>query len=135
MSKISKEAHEVYGLVYKTWKDSTGNASVGSINYGKNPSEFKLAKKYIRQFWKEVMGTSFPYQFEEVSGNRRSWIRIRKGKRVFVINPNKGWQNLNHAIGHLLAFRKYPKLRPHSTENAWLEVRGAKLIVKDYLNK
>jgi len=135
MSKISKEAYEVYGQVYKTWKDSTGNASVGYRNYGKNPSEFELAKKYIRQFWKEVMGTKFPYQFEEVSGNRRSWIRIRKGKRVFVINPNKGWQNLNHAIGHLLAFRKYPKLRPHSTENAWLEVRGAKIIVKDYLNK
>jgi len=135
MSKISKEAYIVYGQVYKTWKDSTGNASVGFRNYGKNPSDYKLAKQYIRQFWKEVMGTKFPYQFEEVTGNRRSWLRRRKGKLVFVINPTKGWQNLNHAIGHLLAFRKYPKLRPHSTENAWLEVRGARLIVKDYLNK
>ena len=37
MSKISKEAYEVYGKVYKIWKDSTGNASVGYRSDGKNP--------------------------------------------------------------------------------------------------
>jgi hypothetical protein len=135
MSQISKEAYSIYGQVYKTWKDATGNASVGWRSYGKNPAEYKLAKKFIRQIWKEVLGTTFPYQFEEVSGNRRSWLRRRGNKTVFVINPSKGWQNLNHAIGHLMAYRKYPRLRPHSAENAWLEVRGAQLVVKDYLNK
>ena len=135
MSQISKEAYSIYGQVNKTWKDATGNASVGWRSYGKNPAEYKLAKKFIRQIWKEVLGTKFPYQFEEVSGNRRSWLRRRGNKTVFVINPSKGWQNLNHAIGHLMAYRKYPRLRPHSAENAWLEVRGAQLVVKDYLNK
>ena len=129
MSKISKEAYKVYGQVYKIWKDATGNASVGYINYGKNPADFKLAKRFIRENWYMQMGCKFPYDFKEVKGNRRSWIR----NGYFNINGDKGWQNLNHAIGHLIAFRKYPKLRPHSCENAWVEVRGANLVVDKYL--
>lgn len=34
-----------------------------------------------------------------------------------------------------MAYKKYPNKRPHSVENAWLEVRGAKLVVEKYLNK
>ena len=56
MSKISKEAYEVYGKVYKIWKDSTGNASVGYRSDGKNPSPYPLAKRFVREIWKEVMG-------------------------------------------------------------------------------
>jgi len=136
MSKISKEAYEVYGKVYKIWKDSTGNASVGKKSDGKNPSPYPLAKRFVREIWKEVMGEKFPYEFLEVSGNRESWIKHKSyNQKYFTINPNKGWQDLNHAIGHLMAFKKYPKKRPHCAENAWLEVRGAELIVRKYLNK
>tara|TARA_R100001244_G_scaffold2070_2_gene3274 strand:+ start:116 stop:511 length:396 start_codon:yes stop_codon:yes gene_type:complete len=131
MSKISKEAREVYGQVYKIWKDSTGTATVGYRGYGKNPADIKLAKRFIKEIWKEVLEKDFPYPIQQVTGDRRTWIR----SGVFVVNCDKGWQNINHAIGHLMAYRKYPKKRPHSAENAWLEVRGAKLIVEKYLNK
>lgn len=131
MSKISKEAYEVYGQVYKIWKDATGTATVGWKGYGKNPADFKLAKRFIKEIWKEVLEKDFPYPIVLGSGNRRTWVH----SGVFVINCDKGWQNINHAIGHLMAYRKYPNKRPHSAENAWLEVRGAKLIVDKYLNK
>ena len=129
MSKISKEAHQVYGQVYKIWKEATGTATVGYKGYGKNPADFKLAKRFIKQIWKEVLEKDFPYPIQQVTGDRRTWIR----KGVFVVNCDKGWQNINHAIGHLMSYRKYPGKRQHCAENAWLEVRGAKLIVKKYL--
>ena len=131
MSKISKEARAVYGQVYKIWKDSTGTATVGYKGYGKNPAEIKLVKRFIKEIWKEVLEKDFPYPIQQVTGDRRTWIR----SGVFVVNCDKGWQNINHAIGHLMSYRKYPKKRPHCAENAWLEVRGAKLIVRKYLNK
>jgi hypothetical protein len=133
LSKISKEAYQVYGKVYKIWKDSTGNASVGWRSYGKNPADFKLAKRFIKEIWKEVLEKDFPYPMHPlpVTGNRHTWIR----NGVLYINCEKGWQNINHAIGHLMAYKKYPNKRPHSVENAWLEVRGAKLVVEKYLNK
>ena len=82
MSKISKEAYEVYGKVYKIWKDSTGNASVGWRSYGKNPADIKLAKRFIKEIWKEVLEKDFPYPIQQVTGNRRTWIR----SGVFVVN-------------------------------------------------
>ena len=137
MSKISKEAREVYSKVYKIWKDSTGTATVGYRGYGKNPADIKLAKRFIKEIWKEVLEKDFPYPIQQVTGDRRTWIRRLPltTNIVFVVNCDKGWQNINHAIGHLMAYRKYPKKRPHSAENAWLEVRGAELIVRKYLNK
>lgn len=136
MSKISAEAREVYGKVYKIWKDSTGTATVGRDGFGKNPSPYPLAKRFIRQIWKEVMGTKFPHEFIEVSGRTHNWKKHKSyNQYYFTINPNRGWQNLNHSIGHLMAYKKYPNKRPHSAENAWLEVRGAELIVNKYLNK
>ena len=51
MSKISAEAREVYGKVYEIWKDSTGTATVGRDGFGKNPSPYPLAKRFIRQIW------------------------------------------------------------------------------------
>ena len=81
------------------------------------------------------MEEKFPYEFVEVAGRRDTWTCYKNGKKYFHINPNKGWQDLNHSIGHLMAYKKYPRKRPHCAENAWLEVRGAELIVRKYLNK
>tara|TARA_R100000541_G_scaffold57534_1_gene67747 strand:+ start:6420 stop:6821 length:402 start_codon:yes stop_codon:yes gene_type:complete len=133
MSKISAEAREVYGKVYKIWKDSTGTATVGYRGYGKNPADFNLAKRFVNEIWKEIFEKDFPYPIHPlaVTGTRHTWIL----NGVFYINCDKGWQNINHAIGHLMSYKKYPNKRPHSAENAWLEVRGAELIVKKYLNK
>ena len=78
MSKISKEAYEVYGKVYKIWKDSTGNASVGSKSDGKNPSPYPLAKRFfiIPQLvlamiynWGSIIGwvtIQSPYKFDNI---------------------------------------------------------------------
>ena len=71
MSKISKEAYEVYGKVYKIWKDSTGNASKGIEVMVRIHHPYPLAKRFVREIWKEVMGEKFPYEFLEVSGNRK----------------------------------------------------------------
>ena len=132
MSKISKEAREVYSQVYKTWKDATGTATVGWKGYGKNPADYNIAKRFIRCYWFDVFdGAKFPYKFKEVSGNRHTWV---KGG-TFNINTSKGWQNINHSLTHLMSFKKYPNLRPHCTEQAWLELRGARTIVNNPLIK
>lgn len=129
MSKISQEAYKTYGKVYKLWKYSTGTATVGNGSYGKNPTDFNLAKRYIRENWYMQLGYKCPWVFEEVSGNRRHRLYYNK----FTINTSKGWQSLNHIVCHYICYKKYPELRQHCTENAWSEYRGAELIVKKYL--
>ena len=129
MSKISKEAYEVYGQVYKIWKEHTGQGSAGYKSFGKNPANFKLAQRFIKEYWKEVFDKDFPYPLQEVSGNRYTWYR----GGVFSVNTEKGWQEINHNLTHWMSYKKYPRLRPHCTEQAWLEVRGAKLITNKYL--
>ena len=59
-------------------------------------------------------------------------IRVAEGKEAEYLEE-KGWQEINHNLTHWMSYKKYPRLRPHCTEQAWLEVRGAKLITNKYL--
>ena len=129
MSKISQEAREVYSQVYKTWKDATGMATVGKKGWGSNPADFNTAKRYMRCYWFDVFdGEKFPFKIVEVKGKRYTWIDYNG--TTFNVNTEKGWQSINHEFSHYMSYKKYPKLRPHCVEQAWLELRGARLIVE-----
>jgi hypothetical protein len=105
------------------WEDN-GFPIRFSSHYKNEKVDFEIAKRVVRTFWKREMGQNLPYKIREGSGNRRNSVR----RGILTINTDSGWSNIVHDIGHTIDFRKYPDLRPHSSQHATLEYRFTKLI-------
>ena len=121
--KTSKEALERYQQINTIWKEN-GFPIRFSSNEKNEKVDFEIAKRVVRTFWKREMGQNLPYKIREGSGNRRNSVR----RGILTINTDSGWSNIVHDIGHTIDFRKYPDLRPHSSQHATLEYRFTKLV-------
>jgi len=86
-----------------------------------------LAKNFIRAFYRQVMKKPFPYELHIGSGNRRTWCRWG----VFTVNPNQGWHDINHDMGHWL--ERQMTGGAHTDQQLRLERDGAALIVRRFL--
>ena len=64
--KTSAESMSWYNKVNETWKSIGVNPDVRKST----PADYKIACKTIKALWKKEMGTKFPYDLKEVTGNR-----------------------------------------------------------------
>jgi hypothetical protein len=85
------------------------------------------AKSYVRAFWKQEMGVTFPWKIRIGSGNRNTWLQ---GK-VFTVNPNAGWHDINHDMSHFIHWRKTGL--SHKGGHMSVERDGAQLIKRRFL--
>lgn len=85
------------------------------------------AKSYVRAFWKQEMGKPFPYKIRIGSGNRNTWLQ----GRVFTVNPNAGWSDINHDMSHFIHWRKTGL--SHKGGHMSVERDGAALIRRRFL--
>ena len=85
------------------------------------------AVSYVRAMWKAEMGTKFPWKIRIGTGNRRTWLH----SGVFTVNPNQGWHDINHDMGHFIERRKSGGA--HTDQQLRLERNGANLIVRRFL--
>ncbi len=86
-----------------------------------------LAKSFVRAFWKQEMGGKLPWTLRVGSGNRRTWMN----DFVFTVNPDQGWHDINHDMGHFIERRKSGGL--HTDYQVRLESAGARLICRRFL--
>ena len=106
--KTSAESMSWYKKVNETWKSVGVNPDV----WKSTPADYKIACKTIKALWKKEMGTKFPYELKQVTGNRDTWCRDRC---TFTVNPEKGWAEIIHSLGHWMGYMKNLK-RPHCAE-------------------
>ncbi len=123
--KTSKEALERYQQINTIWKEN-GFPIRSRSNEKTEKVDFEIAKKVVRTFWKKEIGKKLPYEIREGSGNRDNWVTWRT--KVLTLNPESGWSNIVHDIGHLTHYKKYPNERPHSANHAVLELRLTKFV-------
>lgn len=86
-----------------------------------------LAMNYVRAFWKQEMGRTFPWKLRIGSGSRRTW----EDSRGFTVNPDQGWHAINHDMSHFIERRKTGAA--HSDQHVRLEAAGARLICRRFL--
>ncbi len=86
-----------------------------------------LAKNFIRAMYRQVMKKPFPYKIRIGSGNRRTWCRWG----VFTVNPDQGWHDINHDMGHWL--ERQLTGDAHSNQQLRFERDGALLICRRFL--
>lgn len=113
-------ARDYNNVVGKIWDEN----STREQRFNVHPN---LAMNYIRAFWKQVMGSKFPYDLRVGSGNRRTWCH----GGVFTVNPDQGWHDINHDMSHYLERRITGDA--HSDHHLRLERDGAKLICRRFL--
>ena len=123
--KTSAESMSWYKKVDKTWV----SVGVDPCVWKSTPADYKIVCKTIKALWKKEMGTKFPYTLKQVSGNRSTWCRDRK---TFNVNPEKGWAEIIHSLGHYMGLRKNLK-RPHCAEHAAMEYRLTKYVAQNNL--
>ena len=123
--KTSAESMSWYNKVNETWKSIGVNPDVRKST----PADYKIACKTIKALWKKEMGTKFPYDLKEVTGNRDTWCRDRC---TFTVNPEKGWAEIIHSLGHWMGYMKNLK-RPHCAEHAAMEYRLTKYVAENNL--
>ena len=107
-------------IVESIWKE-------GSTPEQRRNVHPNLAKNFIRAFYRQVMKKPFPYELRIGSGNRRTWCRWG----VFTVNPNQGWHDINHDMGHWL--ERQMSGGAHTDQQLRLERDGAALIVRKFL--
>jgi len=129
MSKVT--IREWYERVNSTWPAGL----VPTV-----PTEYE-ARRGARALWRAILGGRAP-EVEITSGNRYTWTH--KGK--LRVNPNRreyagrdaqgnerwigGWQAIVHDLSHLFHRRLNPGARPHGAQQARLEIRCIKIVVK-----
>ena len=74
--------------------------------------------------YQKAMGKSFKGKVKITSGNRHTWIR----GDVFYVNPDQrcwngrgGWPEIVHHLAHYCQRRRYPRAKPHSEQELYLE--------------
>ncbi len=89
----------------------------------------KHGEQYAVAYWRRHASTKrVPWNsVKKTSGNRYSWVR----RGELIINPEKGWEDLNHLFSHYVGRRLGYK--PHSARHLELERDGALLIREKYL--
>jgi len=85
------------------------------------------AKSYVRAMWKAEMGRKFPWKIRIGTGNRRTWLH----RRVFTVNPEQGWHDINHDMSHFIERRKTGGA--HTNGHLRFERHGAQLITRRFL--
>ena len=120
--KTSAESMYWYNKVDKTWKSIGVNPCV----WESTPADYKIACKTIKALWKKEMGTKFPFNLKEVTGNKYSWCTDRK---TYKVNSGKGWAEIIHGLGHYMGRMKNLK-RPHCAEHAAMEYRLTKYVAE-----
>lgn len=85
------------------------------------------AISFVRAMWKAEMGTKFPWKIRIGTGNRRTWL----ASGVFTVNPEQGWHDINHDMGHFIERRTSGGA--HTDNQLKLERNGAHLIVRRFL--
>lgn len=86
-----------------------------------------LAKNFVRAFYRQIMKKPFPYELRIGTGNRRTWCRWG----VFTVNPEQGWHDINHDMGHWL--ERQLTGDAHSDQQLRFERDGAALICRRFL--
>jgi hypothetical protein len=86
-----------------------------------------LAKSFVRAMWKQEMGGKLPWRIHIGSGNRRTWMN----DYVFTVNPDQGWHDINHDMGHFIERRGSGGA--HTDNQVRLEAAGARLICRRFL--
>jgi len=107
-------------IVESIWKE--GSTREQRLNVHPN-----LAMNFIRAFYREVMKKPFPYKLRIGTGNRRTWCRWG----VFTVNPEQGWHDINHDMGHWL--ERQLSGGAHSDQQLRFERDGATLICRRFL--
>jgi hypothetical protein len=123
--KTSAESMYWYNKVDKTWKSIGVNPCV----WESTPADYKIACKTIKALWKKEMGTKFPFNLKEVTGNKYSWCTDRK---TYKVNSGKGWAEIIHGLGHYMGRMKNLK-RPHCAQHAAMEYRLTKYVAENNL--
>ena len=85
------------------------------------------AISFVRAMWKAEMGRKFPWKIRIGTGNRRTWL----ASGVFTVNPEQGWHDINHDMGHFIERRTSGGA--HTDSQLRLERNGANLIVRRFL--
>lgn len=86
-----------------------------------------LAMNFVRAFYRQIMKKPFPYELRIGTGNRRTWCKWG----VFTVNPDQGWHDINHDMGHWL--ERQMTGGAHTDQQLRLERDGATLIVRKFL--
>jgi hypothetical protein len=107
-------------VVEKVWRE-------GSTPEQRRNVHPNLAMNYVRAFWKQEMGTKFPWKLRIGSGNRRTWLQWS----TFTVNPDQGWHDINHDMSHFMERRMTGGA--HTNQHVRLEGAGARLIVRRFL--
>ncbi len=85
------------------------------------------AISFVRAMWKAEVGTKFRWKIRIGTGNRRTWLH----SGVFTVNPEQGWHDINHDMGHFIERRKSGGA--HTDSQLKFERNGANLIVRRFL--
>jgi hypothetical protein len=85
------------------------------------------AISYVRAMWKAETGRKMRWKVRIGTGNRRTWLQ----GGVFTVNPQQGWHDINHDMGHFIERRKTGGAHTNGQLN--LERNGARLIVRRFL--
>ena len=106
-----------------------GKAWDGVSRDDKRTLTLEHGEKYAAAYWRRHASTKrVPWDsVKKTSGNRYSWVR----RGELIINPEKGWEDLNHLFSHYVGHRLGYK--PHSARHLELERDGALLIREKYL--
>jgi len=86
-----------------------------------------LAISFVRAFWKQQTGHKMPWRVRIGTGNRRTWLH----DFVFTVNPDQGWHDINHDMGHFIERRGSGGA--HTDNQVRLESRGAEMICRRFL--
>lgn len=90
------------------------------------------AATYVRAMYKKWLGRKLTMPIRFTSGNRDTWVRWpSKGPRTVFVNPEKGWQEINHLFSHWLAHERWGDA--HSDRHLEIERDGAYLIRRRFL--
>lgn len=108
-------------VVESIWKEQSTPAQRRNVH----PN---LAKNFIRAFYRQVMKKPFPYKLRIGTGNRRTWCRWG----VFTVNPDQGWHDINHDMGHWL--ERQLTGGAHTNQQLRFERDGATLICRRFLS-
>lgn len=112
--------NEYERIVESIWKEQSTRQQRRNVH----PN---LAMNFVRAFYRQVMKKPFPYELRIGTGNRRTWCRWG----VFTVNPEQGWHDINHDMGHWL--ERQLSGGAHSDQQLRLERDGATLICRRFL--
>lgn len=116
----SQEALANYERVNALWRDNNQPIRATSNN---SHVDFVVAKRLLRNLWRQEVGTKFPYKtIRQVTGRKNTWVY----RGVLNINCNKGWADIVHLWSHWIDRRINRSLRPHSAEHSMIEYRCTK---------